>query len=471
MPDYGYSALAPAIGAQEGLATLLKQRLMERAQKLAELTQQQTAANEAERVQVAREGIAEPGALRREMAEEAARRAKIDDDRAEEARVLTQANALVPTLTAGTDITDTPAPGIFKAAGMGHLVGNEPANPLLTQPGPWKPEAPGQFNVPPRQKFMGIPSKVGAAPNWQRADMMVGGVPRALNYNPDMETGGFYVDPDTNQRVRGVSPMPSASERNANDPNSILQPEDAQFVASYFLKTGIMMPMGMGAKNRPMVFKAMRELAGTTGADPAVNKAVFESNKAALTAATKSYHFKNQYANQALAGMKNAAASLKTFKPTSRAAILNNLTNWVGRNLTGDPKLSAFEVFVLNTSRDYAKATMGGEASIQQLSDSASAMADRLINSAMSDPQFMGALGSMMTDIWVNVKASRNEVELITDAIKALDNTVKPPGAQGRAGDDMWDGVSPPRQGQIRVYPNQKRAQYDGTGWVQMEVK
>jgi hypothetical protein len=66
MPDYGYSALAPAIGAQEGLATLLKQRLMERAQKLAELTQQQTAAHNAEQLQVVRDANAETRADRDE---------------------------------------------------------------------------------------------------------------------------------------------------------------------------------------------------------------------------------------------------------------------------------------------------------------------------------------------------------------------------------------------------------------------
>jgi hypothetical protein len=56
MPDYGYGALALGSGAGEGLATLLKQRLMERAQQLAELTQRQTAAHNAQ--QLAQQGEA-----------------------------------------------------------------------------------------------------------------------------------------------------------------------------------------------------------------------------------------------------------------------------------------------------------------------------------------------------------------------------------------------------------------------------
>jgi hypothetical protein len=154
MPDYGYGALALGSGAGDGLATLLKQRLMERAQQLAELTQQQTAAHNAEQLKQQAEATAEARKFRedqfkytRQQDIEAGNRQAVQDVRLQHGQDITNANAVIPTLTAGQDITNTAAPGLFKAAGMGHLVQ------------PWLENAPSLDAGPMTQKFVGMPVK------------------------------------------------------------------------------------------------------------------------------------------------------------------------------------------------------------------------------------------------------------------------------------------------------------------------
>jgi hypothetical protein len=231
-----------------------------------------------------------------------------------------------------------------------------------------------------------------------------------------------------------------------------LSPEDADFMARMALVRGEPLRMGGGMKGAMMFrdqVRAMAKIAGGAGMSPeevATNGAAYAALKTTLaklqTQATGT-------ANNMKTTKDNLGAMLKARAALGSTPVpaVNRFVNWFRQELTGDPTLSAFETYIYTAAREYAKATGGGALSNQQLTDSATKEADKLLNAAKTPGGLEAAANAMIVDMENVQKEYGATLKETTAAIQAL-------GARGRPG---GGGTPAPEQGGTP----KKRRKYD----------
>lgn len=166
----------------------------------------------------------------------------------------------------------------------------------------------------------------------------------------------------------------------------------------------------MVAQTNSAIMNTATERAARIGVSLPTLQAEYSAKRKELDKLVPSYGFKKYYAQQAMLGIENASKVGFEVRGTTGVPLANVVKNWIESNLTGDPKLAAYEVWVMNVSRDWAKATLGGEASIQQLTDAAAGKADQLLNTKMTGEQRDAVLASMRQDMINNVDSLRREI-------------------------------------------------------------
>jgi hypothetical protein len=210
-------------------------------------------------------------------------------------------------------------------------------------------------------------------------------------------------------------------------------------------------------------------------------QAEYRALSATQQAVVKNYINTKAFVDSATMGLEQAEQMSEQY-PRFSVPKANEMKRWIDRNIKGDPNLSAFEVFVFNTARDYAKATSGSAGSIQQMTDAQIKASEMLLNSAQNKQQFLAALGSMKQDMANVLTTQRNAIATTNASILGLTDQAfgKPEGTPdaasfirtqtpqqgGRAGQG---GTVPPanaKEGQTWQHPTMGLLTKRGAFWV-----
>jgi hypothetical protein len=166
------------------------------------------------------------------------------------------------------------------------------------------------------------------------------------------------------------------------------------------------------------------ELLARSGMDAGVIKSAYAANAKTLGTMIPRYNQSVGYADSALASLNFAEAAGEKVKRSPTTA-LNTLRNWWNRDIQGNKELSEFEVYVYSAARDYAKVTSGAEASVAELTVSAAAKADQLLNVSQSPERFAGAIAAMRKDMANAVENRRAKIgetsKVIADFLFSID--------------------------------------------------
>jgi predicted nucleic acid-binding Zn ribbon protein len=95
----------------------------------------------------------------------------------------------------------------------------------------------------------------------------------------------------------------------------------------------------------------------------------------------------------------NLALALEPKVVQGDMKIVNKYAQWEQGNFTPAGPLAELETYVYTASREYAKVTSGGVGSVQALTDSAQAQADKLLNAAQSPAAFAATAQAMKNDM------------------------------------------------------------------------
>jgi hypothetical protein len=305
----------------------------------------------------------------------------------------------------------------------------------------------------------------------------------------DFEALNDPAQPNQGENLVLTKP-PADEERNTIFPGTAMTYQGVWNDAEDYLLTGNIKqnPRASDPKERAG-FNAIKNAANARlkpgGSIPAV-RAEYAMLNGAQKLMFKNYLNTSTFVNSAVMGIDQAEGMLGDYNPSS-IPIINDAKVWWGRNISGDPSLSAIEVFVYNTARDYGKATSGSAGSIQQMTDAQIKAAEHLFSLRQSPAAFKAAIQSMKTDMGNIVKTQREALNQTREGIlNVLDDNFEKPwlpaGAQAatraRTGvpspatstttktGNVWDGSSAPSKGMTFTAPNGKKLIHDGTGWV-----
>ncbi len=177
------------------------------------------------------------------------------------------------------------------------------------------------------------------------------------------------------------------SKRMQTSSGSILDGNTIDFLSTYFLTTGIIPSLGMGASNtRAEILSgaaAKANAAGMTGSDLAVNQASYSANKTALNNLQKVYSQVTVNEQQAL---KNFDQLQELSKKVDRSGstVANRYLLKLKGQYAGDADTQAFESVLVTAATEYAK-VVSGQTGGAAVTDAARKEIQEVLNPAMSD--------------------------------------------------------------------------------------
>jgi hypothetical protein len=175
------------------------------------------------------------------------------------------------------------------------------------------------------------------------------------------------------------------------------------------------------------------ELAAQAGVDLPQLRTEYAANKGSLTKQIARYNATMAVAEQAKGSLENARAAARDM-PRTGSPIYNRYKQYItGQTLTGDPRLTRLEVFVYDAARDYARTTAGAAESVGQMTDTANAQADRLLNAAQTPEAFEAALNAMARGMETATNALEQQIGRTSGTIRRFLNPNAPDSDQKTA--------------------------------------
>lgn len=158
-------------------------------------------------------------------------------------------------------------------------------------------------------------------------------------------------------------------------------------------------------------------MAAASGVDLPTLRSEYKANQAAYGKLFNAYSFTAASAYTADLSL-DYAQQLSPNLPRSGSPIANRFIQWVsGRELTGNPALSQFEVAVYTGVREYAKVTSGASQSVAELSQGAAQKAEQLLNAAQTPQAFDAAVAAMRRDMANVTEGQRHQIAGISSTI------------------------------------------------------
>ena len=164
------------------------------------------------------------------------------------------------------------------------------------------------------------------------------------------------------------------------------------------------------------------ELAAQAGVDLGTLRAEYAGQRGSITKQIARYNATKAIAEQAKGSLENARQAASEY-PRTGSPLYNRYKQYVtGQTLTGDPRLTKLEVFVYDAARDYARTTSGGAESVAQMTDTANAAADRLLNAAQTPAAFEAALQAMARGMDTATNAQEAQIGKTSQVIRRFLN-------------------------------------------------
>jgi hypothetical protein len=258
---------------------------------------------------------------------------------------------------------------------------------------------------------------------------------------------GKYTDPATGADISGAfKPMPPASMRvqigagagglggetfdasrpdpataNRVDPKSGMTPNALYQNALTFamegrIPAGGRSSVGQAQNARMAIQNKAGAIAAAAGTDLPTVQAEYRANSGTLAKLLPQAQATANAANTAKDNLQLASQESPQVGRTDSAWV-NGVTNAFVRGATPAANLTKFEVYIYTAAREYAKVTSGGAMSAQQITDTASKEAEKLLNARQSPQAFSAAVSAMQDDMDNVTKRQTEGIQRVSGTI------------------------------------------------------